>query len=215
MDADLVGAAGFKLALDEGDVAEPFHHSVVGDGMFALFTVGEDGHYEAVARVAAHVPDDGAFVLFEVAPHEGAVLAVNGVVEEVGGQLDLRLLRLGHDQNAGGVLVDTVQQQWLDLFAILIFLSLKMIGEGIDERAVVVTESRVHHHAGRLVDDDEVIVLVHDVERDVLGDNLEIAGRTGQQDGNDIVGVYAVVRLLRLPVHKDTIGFGGFLYAVP
>ena len=39
----------------------------------------------------------------------------------------------------------------------------------VDQRAVGIAGCRMNHHTGRLVDDDEVIVLVQDVERNLLG----------------------------------------------
>ena len=53
VDADLVGPAGFEVALHHADVVEAFEHLVMGDGPFALFTVRKGGELFAVARVAA------------------------------------------------------------------------------------------------------------------------------------------------------------------
>ena len=47
--ADLVGATGFEHALDGRYVGEVFEGMVVSDSVFALRTVGEDGHLQAVA----------------------------------------------------------------------------------------------------------------------------------------------------------------------
>ncbi len=48
------------------------------------------------------------------------------------------------------------------------------VGEqGVDERAVLVAGRGVHDHAARLVDDDEVVVLIHHVQRQVLRYQLE------------------------------------------
>jgi hypothetical protein len=43
-----------------------------------------------------------------------------------------------------------------------------MMQQRVDQRAVGITRRRMHHHAGRLVDHDQVLVLVGDDERDLL-----------------------------------------------
>ena len=40
--------------------------------------------------------------------------------------------------------------------------------QGVDQRAVGIAGGRMHDEARRLVDDDEVLVLVDDLQRDVL-----------------------------------------------
>ena len=42
----------------------------------------------------------------------------------------------------------------------------------IDQRAGLVAGGRVHHQPARLVDDDDVVVLVDDIERDILARGL-------------------------------------------
>src|SRR5437660_242503 len=42
------------------------------------------------------------------------------------------------------------------------------IDRSVDQRAARMSRGRMHHEAGRLVDDDDVLVLVDDVERDIL-----------------------------------------------
>jgi hypothetical protein len=54
-----------------------------------------------------------------------------------------------------------------------------VVEQRVDQRAVGVAGRRVDDQAGRLVDDDEVLVLEEDRQRDVLGDR---AGRRGRRD---------------------------------
>ena len=49
--------------------------------------------------------------------------------------------------------------------------------ERVDQRARIVPRRRMHHEPGRLVDDDEVVVLVDDGERDRLALRLRRRGR--------------------------------------
>ena len=43
----------------------------------------------------------------------------------------------------------------------------------VHQRACVIAVPRVYHKAGRLVDDENRIVLIHDIKGDILGDDLE------------------------------------------
>lgn len=77
--ANLMGASGLKHTFHQRDVAQPFQHLIVSDGMFSLSRVGHDGHLHPVARVASNVAHDGAFILFHDAPHQGIVFTLGGL----------------------------------------------------------------------------------------------------------------------------------------
>ena len=61
-----------------------------------------------------------------------------------------------------------------------------MVYKGIGKRASVVTLSRMAHEPALLGKDDEVIVLITDIERDVVGFNHTGVARLGQFDGNPV-----------------------------
>ena len=83
MDADLVGAAGFEPAFDEGYEAEAFEDLPVGYCVLALFGVVGGAEAEAVGGVAHEVGVDGAFVCGHIAPDYRNVTAFDGVEEEL------------------------------------------------------------------------------------------------------------------------------------
>ena len=70
------------------------------------------------------------------------------------------------------------------------------------------------HHARRLVHHKQVIILIDDVERDVLGNDFGGVTRTVHHDLHHIAGTHLVVRLLGLAVDQDVSGIGSILYAV-
>ena len=59
-----------------------------------------------------------------------------------------------------------------------------VVKQRVDQRAALGSAGRMNHEAGRLVDDDEVLVLEDDVERDVLG-LWQGGDGGGQVDGVD------------------------------
>ena len=48
-----------------------------------------------------------------------------------------------------------------------------VVQQRVDQRAVRVAGGRMHHHALGLVDDDQIVILVDDIQRDVLGLGLD------------------------------------------
>ena len=54
--------------------------------------------------------------------------------------------------------------------------------QGVDERAVLVAGRGVHDHAARLVDDDEIRILVHHVQRQILRHELRGRGIRQRHD---------------------------------
>ncbi|MNE43920.1 hypothetical protein D3C80_1381190 [compost metagenome] len=49
-----------------------------------------------------------------------------------------------------------------------------VVQQGIEQRAVGVTGGRVHHQAGWLVDDQDIVVFVDDIQLDGLGNPLAL-----------------------------------------
>ena len=108
--AYLVGATCLQTVFVKGHIAKAFQHFPVGDGFLALLAVRIDGHAAAVVLAAPNVAYDGAFVLIEIAPNQGVIAAVDGVVEELLGQDSLGSLVFGYNHQSGGVLVDAVDE---------------------------------------------------------------------------------------------------------
>ena len=112
------------------------------------------------------------------APDERQIAALQPAVGAVGGELPseprVRLVRLGHHQQTGRVLVEPVHDTRPLDAADAGEARPAMGDEGIDQRACGVTGPGMDGEASRLVDDDEVRVLVHHGERDCLG--LRAAG---------------------------------------
>lgn len=133
-----------------------FHHSHARTVGWAASDAGLDGA-DAPRR---HAPDEG-----EIGPLEPAVGAVGG---ELLGQALMGGVVLGDDEQARCLLVEAVDDA-RSLDATDARQAVAAVGDQrIDERAVGVAGGGVHDEARRLVDDDEVVVLVGDRERDRL-----------------------------------------------
>lgn len=67
------------------------------------------------------------------------------------------------DEQAGSVLINAVNQTWSPFIALHLRKVLEMKSQRIDKRCCPVLVSRVHHHSGRLVNNQELVVLIDDV----------------------------------------------------
>ena len=162
-------ASGLKDTLHKSNIAEPFHHPVVGHGRLSYARVGRaDGHPQTVFRVAGDVSLYASLVLVEVAPHQSHVAAVGRLVEELRSERRLRSRSLCHDEQSARVLVYPVDQSHLRIVGVERAHVLHVPCHGVDQRAVEVAHTRVHHQSGGLVDNHQLAVFVDDVERYVL-----------------------------------------------
>ena len=169
-----MGAPGLEAAGDVGKVPKPLQHLPAGAG------VARPGrslrHHRdlfAVARVAAEVRFDRALVLFQVAVHHRMVDAVDAVYAHLLAEGLVRGIVFGHHQQAAGVFVDAVHDARADGAANAGELPGTVVEQRVDQRAVGVAGRRVHHHAFGFVDDEQVGVLIHDVQRDILRRRLD------------------------------------------
>ena len=63
-----------------------------------------------------------------------------------------------HQQQAGGILIDTMHQPESRVADIIVGIILEMKSQGIDQSAGKHSCCRVHHHASCLIDDDYILV---------------------------------------------------------
>ena len=80
---DLVRPSGFQFALNHGHVTEALQYPVVGDGMLAGTSVREYFEALTVVRIPSDVADHCSAIFLDIAPDDGYVFPVNGVVEEL------------------------------------------------------------------------------------------------------------------------------------
>src|SRR5262249_49884632 len=144
--------------------------------------IRENIHHLAVAQVAPDMACDGAAVFSKIAPHQSIVKAFNGAVVKFFRELIEGELRLGDEQKAGSVFVNAMYKAGLSGKLTVRLLTLKMIYHGIQQRVLIVAESGMHNHSCGLVYDNQIVVFVKDVERNVLRDEFDLAHRLWKYD---------------------------------
>src|SRR5262245_60860780 len=77
-----------------------------------------------------------------------------------------------------------------------------MVQEGVDQSASVVSMRGMGYHSRRFIDDEKVIVLEENVERDILR-SCVLRRRFGEGDVNDLTGLHQVAGACRLAVNEN------------
>ena len=79
----------------------------------------------------------------------------------------MHAVALTHHQDPGGILVDAMDDSRAQFTANAAQVC-AVAEQRIDQGTVGVARGRMHHHAGRLVDHDQMLVLIEDGQRNVL-----------------------------------------------
>ena len=110
----------------------------------------------------------------EIAECHRAIVLLHRARLELLAQRGVCAVVLGDQDQPRRVLVQTVHNARPHLTADAGEI-MHMIQERIDQRPVLVAGCRMHHHAARLVDDHHVRILIQNIQRDVLRDDVHRA----------------------------------------
>jgi hypothetical protein len=193
VDANLMGAAGLDRnpeQRDPGDVARPGH---AGDRRSGA--TGTCRNSLSMDRIATD-GDVDTLALMDHSPDQGNVFLLDFAVVKLPRQFLMGGIVLGHDHHPGCALVETVDDSRPQLAADPAEVG-HVVQERVDQRSAAVSRPWMNYHAGRLVDDDQVPILEHDIERNVLGARSR-RDWLGQGDGDDIAFSHRGVGLDRL-----------------
>ncbi|MCW0424878.1 hypothetical protein NB713_002821 [Xanthomonas sacchari] len=199
--ADLMGAAGLQAAFQGRMGAEALAQPVVGDGVAAVLA---HRHAQAVARMAVDRRVGGA--AGDQGPdHHRQILPVHVARGQLRHQRGVRLQGPRHHHGAAGVLVQAVH----DAGARQRRQPRIAVQQGIDQGAAGIAGARVHHQPGRLVQHDDLVVLVQHLQRDVLGQGVGLGVQHRVQAG-DLAAAQRIARPRRGAVEQGVAGFDPF-----
>ena len=77
----------------------------------------------------------------------------------------------------------------------------KVMGKGVHQGAVEMPVAGMHAHAGRLVDYQEIVVLIDYVERYVLGQDFEAVPLIRHHETDDVIRTDYGIGLCKLVIH--------------
>ena len=217
--ANLVSAPGFYLHFEQGELAvgriDFSRDRIVRNGVAAAEAARR--HTSALLRVAADGVLNGAALTFGPAMNERDISLVHLAPAELFGQLPVRLIVLGNDHQSAGGAIEAMHNSGAQ-FAANLGKLLEVVQQGIDQRCLVArvvgcARARVYHHAGGLVDNGEVVVLIDDVERNFLRNGAQRRTLRWARDCNPLIALEAQRGFGASVVDEDFAGFDELLNA--
>ena len=173
---DLVGPSCLQ-AQGYQAVAVSFVHSLVmGDGRLPMLEV--HGPFNDGSGLAGKGSVDRAGLRKYMPAHDGKILPADSMPAHHIGEDTAADQVLRDNGKAGGVSVQTVAAAEDKGLALLLVVP----GQGICPGIRVVIERRMDRHTGRLVDHDDILVLIYNVKRKLHGRNLPGAFRLADAD---------------------------------
>jgi hypothetical protein len=166
MNPDLVGSACFEPAFNQRRLArkiKAFHNPVMRDGLAAS---RPHRHLLTIDERAAERRGNDAFGAAGPSPDKGLIGPLDPAVTPMSSkkfaQSLMSLVGLGDDKKPGGVLVEAVNDAWTADAADAGETVPAMGDKRIDQGSRMMAGSGVNDETCRLVDDDEMGILIHD-----------------------------------------------------
>jgi hypothetical protein len=165
--AELVCAPGNGLHLDERCAPQSLYHAKTSFSRAALV------HHPPLRPALGVAPDGGAdasLILIDAAGYKGEVSFIYEPAPEVARKLCERAPRFGHDHKAAGRAIEPVNQTGTDqrvelsmrraLFILFVEAPVEVIDKGVGESARLYRYRGMNEHAGRLDDDNDMLIFV-------------------------------------------------------
>src|SRR4030095_671381 len=102
---DLVRATCFQLTLNQGNIAESLQYFVMGDRFLSIFSIRISVEYFPEALMTANMSVNRSAILFKVAPGEGYIMSLHGMIEELFGETGNGAFSFCKDHEATRILV--------------------------------------------------------------------------------------------------------------
>lgn len=202
VDADLMRAAGFETAGDPADHALPCvperHTGDMGAGG-AHRARNVDGKPHRVPGVTADRTVDQR-PLRGFASKQRPVLTLHRAFLKLTDKGGFRFKRLRDHHETGRVAVQTMNNAGAGQHPKLRVTEKKTI----QQRIVPVTRRRMYNKAGRLIHNDDRVILIRHVKRDIRGREGELLGRRLRSDRDHISLIDRIPHLIdRLSIYRD------------
>ena len=136
------------------------------------------------------------------------------MIEELFSQVRLCLRRLSHHKQTAGILIDAMNQSYLWIVRIIARKITQMPGDGVNQRAMEVSTTRMHHHTSWLIDNHQIVVFITHIQWDILGFNSRIEMRAIQHQSDDIPRAHLVVAFYWTVVYKQEACIGSLLNTI-
>lgn len=206
VDAYLMSPTGVEVTKNEGGFCRGVGGEcfVICDGGLAAGGI-DDGHFLAIHWVAADVGEDGFTVGLWDAIGDGEVkLLHGGALGKLGDESLVGWISFRDNKAAGGIFIEAMDDTGAFDTADARELAVAVVEKGVDESAIVVAGGWMDDHTVGFMEDDDVLVLKKDVERDILRGG-DVRDGLWNDYGYSISGFHAVPWLGGLVVDEDVL----------
>ena len=162
---DLMGPPGLQTAPDMGEPLKPLQYLPVGH---RIPPPVRHGHLLPIRTMPANRRVHSPAVLPQVPDHHRLICPCQTVVLKLCGQCLVRSIILCRNDQAAGVPVDAVDDAGAQRAPHAAEAPPAVVEQGVDQGPVRVPRRRVDHHPHRLIDHDDVLVLIDHIQRDIL-----------------------------------------------
>ncbi len=210
---NLMRASGVELDFDERGGTKLLEDGPVGAGIAGVcgFAGRPGGHSYAALGIAGDGKFDGAFCSGEFSLDEREIGFLNGTRAKGFGKFGVREIVFGDEDCAARIFVEAMNDSRAQRVAAL-RERLATAEKRVDERAARVPCSGVNGHASGFVDDDELVVLIKNIERDGFGFGFKRWTRLGL-NGDALAAFEFLAGFGGLAVDLDEAGIDEFLDA--
>jgi len=214
VDTDLMGTSCFKYTFHKGYVSQSFQYTVVRNGMLAHRRVGHHRHLHPVFRIAGDITDNRSFILFHNAPHQSTISAFGSLIKKLESQICFGIRCLGNHQQARSIFVDAMNKSHVRVIGIVIRYILHVPSQRIDQRAVIVSVSRMHYQPCRFIHHHYVWIFINNSKGNIFRNNFVFITGAIHHHRYDIQRFHFVATLHRLAIGHNESAFGSLLNTV-
>lgn len=165
--SDLVSASRFGQCPHVGEAGESFNYLVNCGGRASVRVFAANRLFITMRRMVADRFIDPIAIELRRTDDDCQVFFFHDARLELLGQRIVRLIGLGDDNDAARVAIQPVHDAWARRTAASAE-GREVVGQCARQRTLPMALRRVNDHPGRLVDDDDRVVLVQNLQRNVL-----------------------------------------------
>lgn len=168
VNSQLMSSPRVRMQIDECVAAVRLGRLVKCDGFASIPAFRADHHLLANSCMSTH---EGANVVgcqLRNAAHNRSILFANFAAFKLAADLLVNLIIFGDQNHSGRITVQSMHDPW-SVSARDVTQTIEVELQGGCERPMRVASPRMDNHIGLLIDDDNRIVLMQDIQRNVLG----------------------------------------------
>ena len=177
MNAYLVRSSGLKLAFYIGKSArgrfKSLNDLVVGNGISRLTPrVGDNRHFFAVNGMTTNGSVNSSAIVLHVTDNDSVIDTADIVSFELCRKRNVSIIVFGNHKQSRRILIYSMDDSGANHAANTRKRVATMIKQSVDQRSGIYTRSGVNYHSLRLVDHDNILVLIHYVKGNIFSDRL-------------------------------------------